>query len=347
MLQMHRSAVPGAAWAFHRLIHNLTHVFFPARAEERRLLFKPGSAPLIKIARRTQSKSARRCGSSRLVISAVPSSWTVRVSEESRRLRLKRAPVWRAKKKGGRNGKFVFAWCMNICGTCTQRALAEALLFLHRGVYISLPPPHSTFHPSPTLLPPVFQPEAFSVTVCALHITCSLKKKPAAFPWPFCPRSGRRLAHRGSCYNFHFLNIFLSFFPSLPAPLFFLSKDQEGYFIPFRRCDDDKWAEQDGSSDWGCCHSRVGRDTQCALLQGCCCWRMVRCGFGRRCGWGWVRHWVWVTWGICGPEVKWDNVSEEWRVYFIIILSDSTSWYCVCFWPLLSGQSAVFRELLH
>lgn len=34
----------------------------------------------------------------------------------------------------------------------------------------------------------------------------------AAFLWAFCPCSGRRLALRGSCYNFHFLNIFLSFF---------------------------------------------------------------------------------------------------------------------------------------
>lgn len=34
----------------------------------------------------------------------------------------------------------------------------------------------------------------------------------AAFLWAFCPCSGRRLAHRGSCYNFHFLNVFLFFF---------------------------------------------------------------------------------------------------------------------------------------
>lgn len=35
---------------------------------------------------------------------------------------------------------------------------------------------------------------------------------PAAFLWAFCPCSGRRLAHRGSCYNFHFLAVFFFFF---------------------------------------------------------------------------------------------------------------------------------------
>lgn len=39
---------------------------------------------------------------------------------------------------------------------------------------------------------------------------------PAALLWAFCPCSGRRLAHRGSCYNFHFLNVFLFFPPFFP-----------------------------------------------------------------------------------------------------------------------------------
>lgn len=46
----------------------------------------------------------------------------------------------------------------------------------------------------------------------------------AAFLCAFCPCLGRRLAHRGSCYNFHFLNVFLFFF--------FSAWNQEGYFIP-------------------------------------------------------------------------------------------------------------------
>lgn len=45
---------------------------------------------------------------------------------------------------------------------------------------------------------------------------------PAAFLWAFCPCSGRRLAHRGSCYNFHFLTVFL---------LFFSAWNPEGYFV--------------------------------------------------------------------------------------------------------------------
>lgn len=71
---------------------------------------------------------------------------------------------------------------------------------------------------------------------------------PAAFLWPFCPCSGRRLAHRGSCYNFHFLKISL-FFPLCGTKTGTLSVSA------VRR-----WREQDGSSDSDCCHSNS--DTQ-------------------------------------------------------------------------------------
>lgn len=225
---------------------------------------------------------------------------------------------------------------MNIWGTCTQRRLAEALLLLHRWPPAPHTPPPTPISPPSSLL----QPEA-SVALPARHIARRLKKTAAAFPRPFCPRSGRRLAHRGSCYNFHFLNIFLSFSPPArppsPALLFFLCgkkkrKRNQGYFIPSRHCDDDKWAEQDGSSDWGCCRPGVARATQCGWLQGCWWW-MARCGFGQRCGSGEGES----TTGFelpevfVGLEVKWDNVSEEWRVYFIILPTAAS----VCFCPLL------------
>lgn len=56
------------------------------------------------------------------------------------------------KKGGGRNGKFIFAWCMNICGTCTQRGgLQKHCCFcIEESITTTTP------HLPTSLLPPVF-----------------------------------------------------------------------------------------------------------------------------------------------------------------------------------------------
>lgn len=139
-----------------------------------------------------------------------------------------------------------FAWCMNICGMrgslhrvqehssfCTEELITAAP---------SPPPPPPPLSPSEEIT--TVHPRCILISQNASHIliSCLLfspllpphcfshpmeaKIGPAAFLWPFCPCSGRRLAHRGSCYNFHFLNISLFF----SSPVW----NQDGYFIPLR-----------------------------------------------------------------------------------------------------------------
>lgn len=88
------------------------------------------------------------------------------------------------------------------------------------------------------------------------------KIDPAAFLWPFCPCSGRRLAHRGSCYSFHFLNIFFFLFFSL------LRSEPRSVFHPRLQCDNKKEGERSGGSDSGRCHSSFGAQLKCTWLQG-------------------------------------------------------------------------------
>lgn len=89
-------------------------------------------------------------------------------------------------------------------------------------------------------LPPLLSPPSSSL-ISQANIG------PAAFLWAFCPCSGRRLAHSGSCYNFHFLNIFL----------FFCVEARRVFYPSLQHEDEGRGGGrgQDGSSNSGSCHS--------------------------------------------------------------------------------------------
>lgn len=96
----------------------------------------------------------------------------------------------------------------------------------------------------------------------------------AAFLWAFCPCSGRRLAHRGSCYNFHFLNFFFSVW-----------KPRRVFYPPALQHEDEGQGEGDGSSDSCCCHSNVGKQIKYKLhIATGSWWRVAVVWFGHRGG---------------------------------------------------------------
>lgn len=135
------------------------------------------------------------------------------------------------------------------------------------------------------------------------------KTGPAASLWAFCPCSGRRLAHRGSCYNFHFLNIFL--------PFFFSCMEPRRVFYPSLQHED----EGRGGARWqlrfGLLSLQLWQTNKVQTAHGCRV-AVVRCRHS-----GSVDHSVWsggglVTWAICEPQDRWGDASQECEVYFII-----------------------------
>lgn len=125
------------------------------------------------------------------------------------------------------------------------------------------------------------------------------KIDPAAFLWPFCPRLGRRLAHRGSCYRFHFLNIFLP-----PPP----TRNLEVYFIPVR------------SMTTKSKFSFKVLSLQHRLTTGVHVAAGPRCAVDTRRGGSFCfGGGGWVTCDICEPQDRWGDAPGECKVYFIIL----------------------------
>lgn len=126
-----------------------------------------------------------------------------------------------ARWKTGPEWEVCFGWCMNVCGMrgSVCRGLQERATFCTEELITAALSPSEEIisaHPHSNNDFPRFNSIFLSPRCFSHHMKAKIG--PAAFPRPFCPCSGRRLAHRGSCYSFHFLNIFLFFFLSSVEP---------------------------------------------------------------------------------------------------------------------------------
>lgn len=126
---------------------------------------------------------------------------------------------------------------------------------------------------------------------------------PAAFLWPFCPCSGRRLAHRGSCYNFHFLNIFFFFF------LHGTKKDILSRCAVWRwRARRAKWQLRFRLLSLQQTNKGPAHGYRVLVEESWFgCSRHVKHAEGL------------VTWDICEPQDRWGDAPRERKVYFIIV----------------------------